>query len=407
MQHVIRNKEDLLNHFCSCLKLEIDNLQQTNNLLAFNIPPGVWEDALNRNLLSFSQEFVQKTIEFTFDSIQIEHIYLISFLTNLSELNLSDNKISDISSISKLNNLKKLYLNNNRILDISALQFLPDLTHLYLKSNQLTSYTLSLPNLVDLKLGFNSLQDKSGLQHSPKLERLNLSATKTTDLRTIPHQLFGLKNLELYRNSIMEISYLSNFVDLQILDLSYNQKLQNIGPLKFCTQLTELSIHDTSVVDIWPLQFLKNLKILYMYQTQVIDLHPLQRLYQLQCIFANDTCIIDVSPFSKLTQLLDLSIWNSNITNTETLKHHNNYSKYRMAFQKVPTTGELKFYNKILSVHRSYKQIRKIQAENRISKFKELMTHQKQYINVKINEQIRVINKKIEIIFSHISIAYQ
>ncbi|CAL6041114.1 Hypothetical_protein [Hexamita inflata] len=58
--HVIRSQEDLLNHFGSSQKLEICDLKQTENLLGLNVQPEVWEDALNKNLLSFSQEFVQK-----------------------------------------------------------------------------------------------------------------------------------------------------------------------------------------------------------------------------------------------------------------------------------------------------------------------------------------------------------
>ncbi|CAL6014642.1 leucine-rich_repeat domain-containing protein [Hexamita inflata] len=405
--YVIRSKEDLLKHFGSSNKLQICNLQQMKKYLEMNVQPEVWQDASTRNLLSFNQEFVKKTKEFTFCYIEIEYISLISFLTNLTELNLQNNKISDISSISKLKNLKKLDLNNNCTEDISALQSLLNLTHLDLSKNILTSYTVDLPNLVELSLSYNKLIDKSGLQHSPKLERLNLFKTETTDLRTIPHQQFGLKVLVLINNNILEISQLSNFVGLQSLSLGENQQLQNIVPLKFCTQLTELTIYETNVADIWPLQYMKNLKTLYMDETKVIDLHPLQHLYKLESISAFDACIIDVSPLSNLTLLEALTFSYNKITNVDILKLHKNYSQYNFSSQKVPTTDELKFYNKILSVHSSQKQIRIIQAENRVSKFRDSMTHQKECINLKINEQVQVINKKIEIIFSHNSNADQ
>ncbi|CAL6010493.1 Conserved_hypothetical protein [Hexamita inflata] len=397
LNHVIESREDLLNHFDSSEKLEINNSEQMKDLLEMQIPPEVWEDALKRNLLSFNYEFVQQTKEFSFDYREIEHIYLISFLINLTELNLQENEISDISSISKLKNLKQLYLSYNSIDDISTLQSLPDLTHLHLYQNKLTSYTLALPNLVELVLGYNSLKDKSGLQHSPKLERLDLSQTETTDLHTIPHQLFGLKELNVSENNITDISYISNFIDLQILDFSYNKQLQTIGPLKFCTQLTKLVIVTTNVSDIWPLQFMKNLKTLDMYETKVVDLHPLQYLYKLENISADNASIIDVSPLSKLTQLKTLSFSFNKITNADTLKHHQNFSEYNQSDQEVPTPDELKFYNKIISVHSSHKQFRKIQAENRASKIKKQMTHQKEQFNLKINEQIQVINMKIEI----------
>ncbi|CAL6025497.1 leucine-rich_repeat domain-containing protein [Hexamita inflata] len=395
--HVIRSQEDLLKHFGSSQKLEICDLQQMKDYLYMNVQPEVWEDASNKNLLSFSQEFVQKTKNI-WNIRKIEHIYLFSFLTNLTDLDLSNNLISDISSIAKLKNLRILDLNSNSIEDISALSSLTDLTYLDLQLNKLTLYTLALPNLVVLKLGCNKLEDKSGLQHSPKLESLNLFKTDTTDLRTIPPQLFGLKELILNQNNITEISYLSNFVDIQYLDLSENKQLQNIGPLKFCTQLTKLFIQETSISDIWPLQFMKNLKTLHIINySKTVDLHPLQYLFQLQNISAYHTCIIDVSPLAKLTLLEFFDFSFNKITNAKTLKHHKNFSKYDFSHQEVPTTDELKFYNKILSVHSSHKQIRKIQAENRVSKFRESMTRQKEQIKFKINKQIRAVNQKIEI----------
>ncbi|CAL6039751.1 Leucine-rich_repeat domain superfamily [Hexamita inflata] len=117
-----------------------------------------------------------------------------------------------------------------------------------------------------------------------------------------------------------------------------------------------------------------------MDETQVIDLHPLQYLQELKNIYAICTCIIDVSPLSKSTQLDFLSFAFNKITNAETLQHHKKFSIYNFPRQNVPTTDELKFYNKILSIHSSHKQIRKIQAENRASKFRVSITHKKEYL---------------------------
>ncbi|CAL6075509.1 Conserved_hypothetical protein [Hexamita inflata] len=153
MKHnqIIRSKKDLLKHFGSSKQLEILDLEQMKSLLRMDIPPEVWEDASNRNLLSFNQEFVQRTKQFIFLKRGIQYFHLLSFLTNLTELYLSSNKISDIFSISKLKNLKILDLGSNRIEDISGLQSLSDLAHLFLSYNKLTSFTLSLPNLVELQ----------------------------------------------------------------------------------------------------------------------------------------------------------------------------------------------------------------------------------------------------------------
>ncbi|CAL6035612.1 leucine-rich_repeat domain-containing protein [Hexamita inflata] len=399
----IRSKEELINHFGASQKLEMSNLQKMKYFLKMDVQPEVWEDASKRNLLSFSQEFVQGTKEFTFNYGEIKNIYIISFLTNLTELNLQENQISDISAISKLKNLKKLYFGSNRIEDISALQHLPDLIHLYLSNNKLTFYTLTLPSLIKLSLYGNPLQDKSGLQHSPKLERLNLSGTETTDLHTIPPQLFGLKELDLFENNLTEISHLSNFIDLQFLDLGCNNQLQNIGHLQFCTQLTELNIIQTNVADIWPLQFMKNLKTLNMANTQVVDLHPLQNSYKLEQIYAYDACIMDVSPLSKLTKLDSLDFRNNQIINVDTtLTHHKNFSQYNFSNQKVSTADEIKFYNKILKVHSSHQQIRKIQNEKCVCKFRTSLASKKNYVSAMLNNQIMMMNKELNLFMQFI-----
>ncbi|CAL6092155.1 leucine-rich_repeat domain-containing protein [Hexamita inflata] len=137
---------------------------------------------------------------------------------------------------------------------------------------------------------------------------------------------------------------------------------------------------------------MKNLKTLNMAQTKVVDLHPLQFLNKLENIYAYDACVIDVYPLSKLTQLNYLFFSCNQITNADSLK---NFSKYDFSNQKVPTN--LQFYSKILSVHSSHKQVRKIQAENRASKIREAMTIKREYFKLQINEQIRVININIEI----------
>ncbi|CAL6054208.1 leucine-rich_repeat domain-containing protein [Hexamita inflata] len=207
-----------------------------------------------------------------------------------------------------------------------------------------------------------------------------------------------LMNMPRERASSCEISYLSNFIDLQCLSLGGNKELSNIGPLKFCTQITELSISRTSIADIWPLLFMKNLKRLNMYTTKVVDLHPLQYLYRLEKIYAYNACIIDVSPLSKLTQLKELNFRNNKITNIETLKHHQNFSEYGFSDQEVPTTDELKFYNRILKVHSTQKQTKKIMNENKNQQFRTSLTQKKNYVSTMLNNQIQTMNKQVEML---------
>ncbi|CAL6061459.1 Conserved_hypothetical protein [Hexamita inflata] len=150
---------------------------------------------------------------------------------------------------------------------------------------------------------------------------------------------------------------------------------------------------------------MKNLKALSMAYTKVVDLHPLQYLFQLQYISAYHTCIIDVSPLAKLTLLESVEFSFNKITNADTLQHHKNFLKYEFSNQKVPTPDELTFYNKILSVHSSHKQIRKIQAENRVSKFRASLASKKNYISATLNNQIMLMGQEINLLVQFIQIS--
>ncbi|CAL6035640.1 leucine-rich_repeat domain-containing protein [Hexamita inflata] len=424
------NVHELKNFFDESQKLEIINSQQMKALLVINTPPNIFEEAIQRNLLSFSQEFIDRINYFPFERQNIEHIYLISFLTNLTELNIQFNKVSDISAISRLKNLRILDLSRNSITDISALQSLQDLMTLDLSFTRISSFTVALPNLVDLNICGNTLDNKSGLEHSQNLQNLDLSQTNSKYLKFTTPQLLNLRKLMLQANDIQEITYISKYQLLQNLDLNYNYTLQNIEPLKYCTQLIKLDLSNTNVTnikplqflknlqylrlcyikiqDIWPLQFMKYLKRLEMLKTQVIDLHPLQHLYKLETIDIQYANVIDVSPLQNLNQLKNIFMFRNKIQNWEPIKHHKYFpelidGEYQFdSSQKEPTADDLTFYNKILKVHSSHQQMRKIMNNNKISTFRAYVTQKKIYYYVMLNNQTMLMNKEVDLLMQFI-----
>ncbi|CAL6001515.1 leucine-rich_repeat domain-containing protein [Hexamita inflata] len=185
--------------------------------------------------------------------------------------------------------------------------------------------------------------------------------------------------------------------------------------------MNNLFLNDTKVSDIWSLQFMKDLKDLELQNTQVIDLHPLQYLNKLERICISYANVIDVTPLSNLTLLDCLFLISNKIQSFDCLAHHKYYvkpksleelqneneeeenenddyeEKYSFDFQNDPTDEELKFYDKILSVHSSHKQIRKIKNDNKQQKFRTSLALQKNYVSVMLNNQIMRMNKQLEI----------
>ncbi|CAL6023381.1 Hypothetical_protein [Hexamita inflata] len=152
---------------------------------------------------------------------------------------------------------------------------------------------------------------------------------------------------------------------------------------------------------------MSDLQTLYAWQTNIIDLHPLQHLYCLVHITLNESKVID-SPLKNL-DLDEFYICANKIQNFLPIQHHKNFpidtqdesdeeQPYDICVQQIPTTEELKFYNKILSVHTSHKQTREIKNENRITKFRVSFELKKSYVSVMLNNQIMKMNKEVDIL---------
>ena len=72
---------------------------------------------------------------------------VLTNLTNLTYLHLSDNAISDVSAISGLTSLEYLNLHINLISDISTLSNLTNLTDLYLSRNNVSDLSPLVANM--------------------------------------------------------------------------------------------------------------------------------------------------------------------------------------------------------------------------------------------------------------------
>ena len=216
-----------------------------------------------------------------------------SDVKDLTELDLSNSyeagdnvKIKDISALSYLTNLTRLDLDCNQISDISPLSSLTNLTNLYLESNQISDITplSNLTNLTDLNLESNQISDITPLSN-----------------------LTNLTNLYLRSNQISDISLLNNLTNLTKLDLECNQ-ISDISPLSNLTNLIWLYLSSNQISDISPLSNLTNLTTLYLESNQISDISPLSGLINLEWLYLNDNQISDISPLSSLSKLNELDL---------------------------------------------------------------------------------------------------
>ncbi len=154
----------------------------------------------------------------------VEDISLLSGLSQLQYLNLSQNDIVDLAPLSGLTNLVYLNLHANYIRDISALSGLTRLEYLELRKNPVDSISIisNLTNLLELNLNqLYTLSDITPLAGLTKLERLHLNCNRIRNISVIQN-FSNLVELDLSRNEFDGISELTSLEYLEWLDISEN-----------------------------------------------------------------------------------------------------------------------------------------------------------------------------------------
>jgi GTPase SAR1 family protein len=158
----------------------------------------------------FSQNEQREVVGLRYIRLKLSDLSLLQHLTQLTQLNLWQNKIkdlnplqhlvkltqldlggnhgiSDLSPLQHLTQLTQLYLLNNQISDLSPLQHLTQLTRLDLRSNKISQITLDFlncfPELTTLQLDGNPIQN---------IPREIFDKQKTNVLPEVRHYLEGV-----------------------------------------------------------------------------------------------------------------------------------------------------------------------------------------------------------------------
>lgn len=139
---------------------------------------------------------------------------LLSNMTNLKELDLSENNIQEIpDNIRKIKQLKELWLDDNALTEVTqGIKSLPNLEYLRLFSNEIKSldFTINdLPNLKNIDLCYNPfIKFPIALSELKSLERITMWYT---EINFIPKDISKMNNLK--------------FLNLQNSELNEEQKL--------------------------------------------------------------------------------------------------------------------------------------------------------------------------------------
>ncbi len=190
----------------------------------------------------------------------ISKIEGLNSLSNLIELDLSQNNITEINSLERLISLQNLYLEGNKITEIKELEKLTSLQVLYLFSNKISEIK-GLDTLTSLKtliLHNNEITEIKGLEVPTSLEELTLSSNKITVIQGF-QTLANLKYLHLNKNKISEIRGLDPLESLEVLILSENEisEIKGLGEL---SKLIELYLDHNRITKLKGLENLSKLE---------------------------------------------------------------------------------------------------------------------------------------------------
>lgn len=181
----------------------------------------------------------------------------------------------DTSILTKLTNIKRLDISNCRISDVSYLENLTNLEQLNLSGNEIsdTSALAKLTNIKHLDMSRCGISDISILESLTNLEYLFLNDNEISDITALA-ELTNIKHLEISdshaNGKISDISVLGNLTNLEVLFLNYN-KISDISALSKLTNLTMLQLRTNKFSDISALLNLPNLTSLELRGNEISD----------------------------------------------------------------------------------------------------------------------------------------
>ena len=163
--------------------------------------------------------------------------------------------------------------------------------------------------------------------------RDEINISETTPLTS--ENMKMLTQLKVNDHAITNITGLEYAINLEILNLSNNPKLNDIRPITNLTKLRWLAFAGTQIQDLKPLAGLINLETLYFWVTPVSDLKPLTALTNLIAIDASGCKISDVTPLASLSKLKYLAIRFNLIEDVTPLGNLTQLTELNLSFNKI------------------------------------------------------------------------
>ncbi len=246
-----------------CSSTPLTNLEPVKNLT------GLKDFKISRTLVQ-SLDPLSKTKNLVYLDISVtnvKNIDSLSSLTNLLQLNMEKTPVEDLSPLSGLESLKMLIFNNTNVSNLKPLEGITSLERIYcdntpISQAEATRFMSVNPRCLVI---YESEQLRRWWDNLPEtwqqVFRKYVDITDTISIETIA-EISNLAKLDLSGNQeIVSLEPLRNLIWLQSLDIS-NTRIANIEPVKFARNLKELNISNTQVNSLTALADMDDLEAL-------------------------------------------------------------------------------------------------------------------------------------------------
>jgi Leucine-rich repeat (LRR) protein len=217
-----------------------------------------------------------KELYMTHNFLSTKSVERIADLQWLTLLDLSDNNISDLKVFSYLSHLTELNLSNNQVEIIEGLEAVPQLAVLHLAGNRsrAVNITSTLPSLTQLTLSDNQITAFAGISGRafPSLKILSVDNNKIQSFADCSG-LKSLVKLTAANNAIRDSGSVLDLPHLEILDVSGNL-IEGLAAFSLCSKLSQLFLFRNRVAVLRIESKLENLVSLDMSSNQITTIVP-------------------------------------------------------------------------------------------------------------------------------------
>lgn len=256
---------------------------------------------------------------------------LYDYLSQETEIDLTDYNLRDFSMITEFQNVTELSVAINPVRDLSFLKRMPNLEVVDLSGCQFITEAPELeflPNLKEAIFELGGLRKAPSFHNQARLDSLDLSFNPLTDLTGLEGQ--SVREINLTGSELKNIDSLAYLRDVEIIILDMNE-LTSIMPLKDLTTLRELSVdenvgisldlggsqmpslellssYESEISTVSALSAFPNLRFLNLSRNKIVDVSGLEKLNSLKKLYLNDNAIKDVTSFKKAFHLETLDL---------------------------------------------------------------------------------------------------